>query len=283
MQDAFGHDPRLRFLLGDVRDGERLVRATRGVDVIVHAAALKQVPACEYNPTEAVRTNIIGAENVVSAAIANDVPADHRAVHRQGRQPRQPVRGDQARRREAHHPGEHVLGRLGGALRQRPLRQRGRQPRLVLPLFVRQAQTGTLTITDERMTRFWITLHAGRRLRPGVAGGHGGRRGLRARRSRPCASPTSPTRSRRTPAADHRHPPGREAARGHAHRGRVAPRPGARRPLRILPEFPTWRTAPSAGGTPCTPGFRYASDTNDRWLTQEELRAMLADGDRRRW
>src|SRR3954471_17456324 len=67
-------DPRIRLLIGDVRDRERLRMATRGVDVIVHAAALKQVPACEYNPFEAVQTNVIGAENVVSAAIANDVP-----------------------------------------------------------------------------------------------------------------------------------------------------------------------------------------------------------------
>ena len=68
------HSPRLRFLLGDVRDRDRLRVATRGVDVIVHAAALKQVPACEYNPFEAVQTNIMGAQNVISAAIDNGVP-----------------------------------------------------------------------------------------------------------------------------------------------------------------------------------------------------------------
>ncbi len=68
VQERFANDPRLRFLLGDVRDEARLVRATRGVDVIVHAAALKQVPAAEYNPFETVQTNVIGAENVVSAA-----------------------------------------------------------------------------------------------------------------------------------------------------------------------------------------------------------------------
>src|SRR5207244_13191042 len=61
-------------LIGDVRDLPRLTRAMRGADVVVHAAALKQVPACEYNPFEAVQTNVVGAENVVSAAIENDVP-----------------------------------------------------------------------------------------------------------------------------------------------------------------------------------------------------------------
>src|SRR4051812_19970498 len=67
-------DPRLRFFLGDVRSLERLSMAMRGVDVVIHAAAMKQVPACEYNPFEAVQTNVVGAENVVSAAIANNVP-----------------------------------------------------------------------------------------------------------------------------------------------------------------------------------------------------------------
>ena len=64
----------MRWLIGDVRDRDRLHVATRGVDVIVHAAALKQVPACEYNPFEAVQTNVIGAQNVISAAIDSDVP-----------------------------------------------------------------------------------------------------------------------------------------------------------------------------------------------------------------
>src|SRR5881296_3509164 len=67
-------DPTLRYFIGDVRDAQRLERALSGVSVVVHAAALKQVPACEYNPFEAIQTNIIGAENVISAAIENAVP-----------------------------------------------------------------------------------------------------------------------------------------------------------------------------------------------------------------
>lgn len=66
-------DDRVRFLIGDVRDRERLYRAMNCVDIVVHAAALKQVPACEYNPIEAVRTNIDGAVNVIDAAIDNSV------------------------------------------------------------------------------------------------------------------------------------------------------------------------------------------------------------------
>src|SRR3954463_11808259 len=69
LQARYAGEERLRYFIGDIRDRERMVQATRGVDLIIHAAALKQVPACEYNPFEAVQTNILGAENIVSAAI----------------------------------------------------------------------------------------------------------------------------------------------------------------------------------------------------------------------
>src|SRR6185503_505563 len=66
-------DSRIRYFVGDVRDKERLMRAMHGVDVVIHAAALKQVPACEYNPFEAVLTNVMGAKNIIDAAIDNGV------------------------------------------------------------------------------------------------------------------------------------------------------------------------------------------------------------------
>ena len=69
----FKGNPRLRYFIGDVRDKERLLRAFEGIDVVIHAAALKQVPACEYNPFEAVKTNIIGAQNIIDAAIDRNV------------------------------------------------------------------------------------------------------------------------------------------------------------------------------------------------------------------
>jgi UDP-N-acetylglucosamine 4,6-dehydratase len=67
-------DARIRFFIGDVRDKDRLLRAMNGVDVVIHAAAMKQVPACEYNPLEAVKTNVLGAANIIDAAIDNAVP-----------------------------------------------------------------------------------------------------------------------------------------------------------------------------------------------------------------
>ncbi len=69
MREAGFNQPSLRYFIGDVRDRERLVRAMHGVDIVVHAAALKQVPACEYNPMEAIKTNIMGTSNVVEAAL----------------------------------------------------------------------------------------------------------------------------------------------------------------------------------------------------------------------
>src|SRR3990172_6622189 len=72
-REAGYDDDRMRYFIGDVRDQERLVRALHGVDIVVHAAALKQVPACEYNPMEAVKTNIIGTSNVLEAALDADV------------------------------------------------------------------------------------------------------------------------------------------------------------------------------------------------------------------
>ena len=73
MRQRFNDDKRLRFFIGDVRDRERLHRAMNDVDIVVHAAALKQMPTCEYNPIEAVRTNIDGAANVIDVAINNNV------------------------------------------------------------------------------------------------------------------------------------------------------------------------------------------------------------------
>jgi len=72
-------DERLRFFIGDVRDKERLLRAFNGVDVVVHAAAMKQVPTCEYNPIEAVKTNVLGAQNIIEAAIDRYQPS---LIHR---------------------------------------------------------------------------------------------------------------------------------------------------------------------------------------------------------
>ena len=224
--------PGLRWLLGDVRDGERLKVASRGVDVIVHAAALKQVPACEYNPFEAIQTNIMGAQNIISAAIDNGVPltmalSTDKAVN--------PANLYGATKLCA----EKIVAQAGvyapgGATRFASVRygnvvgSRGS----VVPIFKAQAETGKLTITDERMTRFWITLEAAVEFVLSSHGARAGRRGLRAQDPEHADhGPGQGARARRRD-RHRRHPPGREAARGPADRGRGAPVLRRRRPLR---------------------------------------------------
>lgn len=151
-------DERLRFLIGDVRDQERLMRALVGVDVVVHAAALKQVPACEYNPFEAVKTNILGAENVINAAIERSV---ERVVGLSTDKAASPVNLYGATKLCAEKlfvQGNAYVGgrstRLACVRYGNVAASRGS----VIPVFLEQRATGRVTITDRRMTRFWITV-----------------------------------------------------------------------------------------------------------------------------
>ncbi len=150
---------RLRFFLGDVRDAERLRRALTGVDFVVHAAALKQVPACEYNPDEAVKTNVLGAVNLVNAAIDMGV---QRVIALSTDKACNPVNLYGATKLAAEKifcagnatagalPTRFAVVRYGNVLGSRGS---------IVPLFRRQAADGgPITITDRRMTRFLITL-----------------------------------------------------------------------------------------------------------------------------
>jgi len=156
------NDERLRFFIGDVRDKERLRRAMNGVDVVIHAAALKQVPACEYNPIEAVKTNIEGAVNIIDTAIENNVNrvvalSTDKAVH--------PVNLYGATKMVAEKlftQGNSYVGlsrntRFSCVRYGNVIGSRGS----VIPLFNEQKKTGKLTVTDDRMTRFWLTLEQG--------------------------------------------------------------------------------------------------------------------------
>lgn len=154
-------DPRLRFLLGDVRDISRLNRAMRGVDIVVHAAALKHVSVCEYNPLEAVRTNIDGAINIIDAAIDNSVEkviaiSTDKAV--------QPVNLYGATKMVAEKLFIQGNSYVGGGKTIFSCSRYGNvvgSSGSIVPLFKKQRDSGELTITDESMTRFWITLEEG--------------------------------------------------------------------------------------------------------------------------
>jgi UDP-N-acetylglucosamine 4,6-dehydratase len=272
----FADETRLRFLLGDVRDLPRLTRATRGVDLIVHAAALKQVPAAEYNPFEAVQTNVVGAENVVAAAIDNDVPltislSTDKAVNPVNLYGATKLCAEkivtQGNAYAADSRSRFATVRYGNVVGSRGS---------VVPLFKAQAETGVLTITDERMTRFWITLDEAVAFVLGslpLAGGG------------EVFVPKIPS-MRVTDMA--------EALAPGAERRVIGIRPGEKLHellvtedesrhsyelddrFVVLPEYASWPLREVEGGARMPEGFRYASDTNDRWVTVEELAEMAA-------
>lgn len=154
-------DPSLRYFIGDVRDQQRLYRAMQDVDIVVHAAALKQVPACEYNPNEAIMTNIMGGRNVIEAAIDAGVGkvialSTDKAVN--------PINLYGATKLAAEKLFVQSNAYAGGAGTRFACVRYGNvvgSRGSVVPVFLRQRETGKLTITDERMTRFWLTVEQG--------------------------------------------------------------------------------------------------------------------------
>jgi UDP-N-acetylglucosamine 4,6-dehydratase len=153
--------PCMRYFIGDVRDKERLYRAFREVDYIIHAAALKQVPAAEYNPFEAVKTNILGGENVINAAIDKGVK---RVIALSTDKAANPINLYGATKLCADKlfiAGNSYVGRddtIFSVVRYgNVVGSRGS----VIPFFLKQRKTGVIPITDPRMTRFWITLEQG--------------------------------------------------------------------------------------------------------------------------
>jgi len=162
MQSELSH-PSLRYFLGDVRDMDRLRQAMRGVEYVIHAAALKQVPALEYNPMEAVKTNINGAENVIRAALDNEV---HRVIALSTDKAANPINlygatklaSDKlftsANNMSGRHRTRFSVVRYGNVVGSRGS---------VVPVFRKMLNDGaaSLPITDARMTRFWITLLQG--------------------------------------------------------------------------------------------------------------------------
>lgn len=153
--------PCMRYFIGDVRDTERLHRAFQGVDYIIHAAAMKQVPAAEYNPFEAIKTNILGAQNIINVAIdckvkkiialSTDKAANPINLYGATKlcSDKLFIAGNAYR---GHQCTKFSLVRYGNVMGSRGS---------VIPFFQKQKQCGCLPITDERMTRFWITLEQG--------------------------------------------------------------------------------------------------------------------------
>ena len=276
MRDRFG-ERSVRYLIGDVRDRARMTRAVQGVDVVVHAAAMKQVPACEYNPFEAVRTNVLGAQHVVDSAIDSGVTkvvalSTDKAVN--------PVNLYGATKLCAEKI--FVQGNAYAAQRQTRLAcvrygnvvgSRGS----VVPVFRDQlANHGRLTITDERMTRFWITLpqavdlvlHA----LDNMEGGEVFVPKIPSMRVVDLADALAP-------GVEHELIGIRPGEKLHeilitADEARHTIDTGAN--YVVLPEHPWWDAKGSnLEGRAVPDGFEYASNTNDEWLTAAELTGLL--------
>jgi UDP-N-acetylglucosamine 4,6-dehydratase/5-epimerase len=165
LQDEFSTDQlkSMRFFLGDVRDRERLTLALRGVDVVIHAAALKQVPAAEYNPSECIHTNVLGAENIVWASLTNRVKRVVALSTDKACNPINLYGATKLASDKTFVAANNLAGDIGTrfcAVRYgNVVGSRGS----VVPLFKRMVERGAteLPITDARMTRFWITLDQG--------------------------------------------------------------------------------------------------------------------------
>jgi UDP-N-acetylglucosamine 4,6-dehydratase (inverting) len=275
-----GSERKVRFFIGDVRDKERLMRALEGIDIVIHAAALKQVPACEYNPFEAIKTNIIGAQNVIESAIDKGIK---KVVALSTDKAAAPINlygatklcSDKLFVAANNYKGKRDIKfsvvRYGNVMGSRGS---------VIPFFLEKRQEGLLPITDEQMTRFNITLQDGVELvlyaLENMWGGE-------------IFVPKIPS-YRITDIAD--------AIGPKCQKNIVGIRPGEKlheemitttdsintlefeKYFVILPSIPLWNIddfIEAFKGKRCTQGFNYNSGSNSEWLSVEQIRTLISE------
>jgi len=287
MHETFSEDryPCIRYFIGDVRDRDRLYRAFDGVDIVVHAAALKQVPAAEYNPIEAVKTNVLGAANVIDAAIDRNVKkvialSTDKAANPINLYGATKLCSDKLFIGGNNYAGPHgtrfSVVRYGNVAGSRGS---------VVPFFLKMRKSGVLPITDPRMTRFWITLDEGVSFVLACLERMGGGEVFvpKIPSMKVVDLAQAIDAECRTVIVGIR--PGEKLHEV------MVPEDDAHHTLEyedyfaILPTFHGWdaeKYKEMNGGKPCPDGFRYSSETNDRWLSVEQLRCMvgLAEGER---
>ncbi|HAT09057.1 MAG TPA: UDP-N-acetylglucosamine 4,6-dehydratase (inverting) [Planctomycetes bacterium] len=277
MQQLFRGESRLRFFLGDVRDMSRLQRALHGVNLVVHAAALKQVPAAEYNPFEAVKTNIHGAQNIIEACIDQGV---ERVIALSTDKASSPINLYGATKLvsdklfvsgNAYAGGKRTrfaVVRYGNVVGSRGS---------VVPLFKQMLAEGAseLPITDERMTRFWITLDQGvsfvMQNLEHMWGGEIFVPKIPSMKMTDLARAMSPSARIRVIGIR----PGEKLHEEmiNVNDARHTRDLGDR--YAIIPDL-EWFPSHDFGGKPVAENFAYTSDANSSWLTLDELRAMIA-------
>jgi UDP-N-acetylglucosamine 4,6-dehydratase len=277
MAKLYGADPRVRFFIGDVRDRERLYRALRGVDYVVHAAATKIVPTAEYNPFECIKTNVLGAMNLIDAAIDSGVK---RVVALSTDKASSPVNlygasklaSDKLFVASNSYGGEHgtrfSVVRYGNVMGSRGS---------VIPLFMSLREKGTLPITDPRMTRFMISLEQGVELVwhafEDMEGGEVYVRKIPSMKVADIARVVAP---------EARHEiigirPGEKL-----HEQMIGPEDAPHtyeyaNHFKILPAIHNWSASPARikDGRPVGEGFTYASDSNTEWMAPDALAGWI--------
>jgi len=278
MQKKFSsHGDKLRYFIGDVRDKDRLHRAMTGVDLVVHAAALKQVPAMEYNPAEAIKTNILGAMNIIDIAIDRGIKKVVALSTDKACNPINLYGATKLCSDKLFVAGNSYAGasdtkfavvRYGNVFGSRGS---------VVPFFMEKARTGELPITDLKMTRFWITLEQGVRfVIKALERLHGGE----------IFVPKIPSMKVVDLA---------EAIAPGCKKTEVGIRPGEKLHevmiseddgrstvelddcFVIQPAFHWWDENNLIKGRKVTEGFSYRSDTNRKWLTVDQMREMVKE------
>ncbi len=268
--------PSLRYFIGDVRDAARLERAFSGVSIVVHAAALKQVPACESNPFEAIQTNIMGGRNVIDAAINQGVRkvlaiSTDKAVNPINLYGATKLCAEkmfvQANADSGSQDSRFSCARYGNVVGARGS---------VIPIFLEQRRTGRITLTDRRMTRFWLTLkQVVQFVVSCIEQMHGGE----------IFVPKTP--SMRLVDLAETIASGCEIEiigirAGEKLHEVLISEDEARNALEmddryiIQPSHPWWRRENWPNARPLPEGFRYTSDNNNHWLTNHELQVLIS-------
>lgn len=281
MRNRFPTDkyPQMRFFIGDVRDKERLYRAFQDVDIVIHAAAMKQVPACEYNPIEAIRTNIIGAINIIDAAIDCNVKkvialSTDKAANPINLYGATKLCSDKlfvhGNTYASHKTTRFSVVRYGNVVCSRGS---------VIPFFLNQKEKGVVPVTDKRMTRFWITIDQGVQFvldsLERMSGGE-------------IFVPKIPSMNildlakAIAPGCKYDITGIRPGEKLHE---TLIPEDEARRTLEfdeyyvIQPEHTFWEinNTKHKSGKICADGFKYTSDNNTQWLTVEKIKEIIHD------
>lgn len=272
--------PQLRYFIGDVRDSDRMHRALEGIDIVVHAAALKQVPACEYNPFEAIKTNIMGAQNVIEASIDRGVK---QVVALSTDKAAAPINlygatklcSDKLFVAANNFRGKHDIKfsvvRYGNVMGSRGS---------VIPFFLMKRKDGVIPITDDRMTRFNITLEEGVNLvlhaLENMWGGEIFVPKIPSYKILDVADAIAPNCKKEIVGIR----PGEKVHEEMITETDALSTIEFRDYFVILPSVELWdvnKFMQTFDGKQCSDGFKYNSGTNSEWLSVEQIRKLIKE------